>query len=509
MKNQHHLAMYLAMMLTDGIKNINTLVTGASQVAGKSTTILALEVILLIQEAACFLFVGDPHGTFGEAVAGHVLELGRDENLIILDLSRNVFGSPGLMFRSTATDAFERDRENRAFARAAAEAFSLHRGGSIDDTRVIKEWVFACLRAWQDSPGLEERKLLYFLQPWTPEFDIQVRALPDGEVKIKLVGLKSLWRSAAVFQATVGPAVRLLEETFAEPVFREMLTPTFDIEELVRNKGVLVVLGGPEEFLNRLIIRLINFRLSSLAKANWFATHEPLYMRIYYDEASRMVGETEADDAGKTLKMGKSHCFISQTNDFGDPLVNVRIQENFSEKIMMHTGSEEVAKSNAGHLKLNLDPYKVHHKTERLVHDGYEEISTTSHGESLDAHGQKRKDTRSGKSSRARYKQVADEHYQPLNDQETLNAVSFMELGTGEMFIRRGTKLFGSMYVLKLDIPFQFPGAAEDAIDELIQRHVTQGILHPPTAPPSWTPPATGPAPKKPRPKKQKAPRLK
>lgn len=122
------------------MKRVNTLWTGATQIAGKSTSALAFDVVPCIEDDDCAIIIADPPATLGIKAAGHTLEMGMSDRLILLDLERSLYGGFGMFAKSKATNRHERSKENRLFARGAADSLTVHRiGAGIDDTRIIKD----------------------------------------------------------------------------------------------------------------------------------------------------------------------------------------------------------------------------------------------------------------------------------------------------------------------------------------------------------------------------------
>lgn len=486
------------------VERPNTIVTGASQIAGKTTSIIAYDAVPCAEADDCFIFFGDPHGSGGLTFAGHVHEMGMEDRLLMIDLTRSIYCGWGMFFRSRNPDPHECEKENQSFARMAAEALSGHRSGSIDDTRLIKEWLMAVIALLQyQRTDVSWNMLRCAFYPGTLGFNMLLAGCTNDRVKAKFESLLGMRQN---LYAVIGPTARLLEETLDWPAFAEMMVQTFDLEAYVRQKKIIVILGSGEEAFDRIIIRMMVLRLIQIAMKNWALTKTPLPMRIFEDEASKLIGETEANAAGKTLKMGLSFCWISQTQDFGDPLINTRVEENCSRKIMMHAGSGVVAALNAKHLTLNLNAYKPHHTTERQVVDGYEEVETESTDESRDDEGRVRKGKRKGKSLRAKHRTVEDVHYQNLSDQESLNLRALMELDTGWAFIREGKTLEGPLLLPMLTPPYGDIEEAQERIDELIEKQLQQGIFRRP-APPSTLCLTTKPPPPKPangQPKKKR-----
>ena len=455
------------------MKARSTQITGASQWSGKTTWMLSQDFYRHCEAADTAIAVFDTHRTFGEKCAGHAIEMGRGGDTIFVDLGSKFLGGPGITLRSTATDPFEKARDNREYARAAGSAMTLHRpGASLDQTRTTKEFFLLAFRAWQLT-NLPAPLMMNFLRPWTTSFDLQYNQLPEGDIKDKLKGVKMMGNSTT-FHTLVGPALRLLEELFEEPIFANLLDATFNLEPFIRNCGIFIVIGSGDKFVDRVIMRMFRFRYSQAIRKNWALTEEPLPCRIYIDEASKMIGEAEAEDLAECLKMGLSHVIASQIADYGDPVVTQMVEENTQEKVFMHPGSMKSAEDAAKHLSFNLNPWMVHHQTTQrhTEDDGYRIVQTISTGE-------REGDKRVNDSIITKRKLVEEkqDHYFSLTDQQTMNRVELMRLGTGWAYIRRGPVLIGPDYYEPKPPPFGYDKACKPYIEELIQRRVEQGIL--------------------------------
>lgn len=463
------------------MKNVNTQVTGATQISGKSTSMLAFDAYERIVEDDCFIGCTDPDGTLGFAIAGHALEERGPEKVMLIDLNKSVFASWGLAWRSRNPDPIERARENRHFARMMAEAFSLGRGESIDQTRLIKEWAFKATKFWQNQKqDLPPEMLRSALTPSSRDFDLMVREYTEDDLHVYLP-LKQY--SPARLYEVIGPTARLFDEFFEETVAVAMLATTFDLESWMRDGGVIVLVGGDDEFVNRVIFKNFHQRCTQIVTANWNRYHEPLYTRHYIDEANSLITKAEAVPMNRTLKKGQSWCVLGQTANYGDPELNDLVAEGCTEKVLFHASSEEAAHTGMHHLKLLRDPGRVKRTLQRRrTMTTYDEITTVSVGESVGPDGKTRKDKRTGKTFRPTQQTVTDdeEELMPIHEQDALHEVRLMSLGLGECIVRNGPSLIGPFYIEKIEPPFSIPGLAKEYLDELLQQQIEQGIFRKP-----------------------------
>lgn len=456
----------------------NTQVTGMSQASGKSTTMLGIDCVPYLEEERGSAAVQDLHGTFAYGAVGYALEMGR-KNVLLIDLNREELASFGLFFKSKNPDLTARKKENRYTSRMSIAGIGTGNNESIDSMIQTQEWFYAAMRGWQEQPeDLPPETMLDLLQPNSNGFKHMVPAIQDERLQQKFLSQIAMGRN---HYTVVGPVIRRLERLFDEPVIAGMAQPTFDLEQLLREKWLIAIVGGEDEWVSSFVMKLFSVAVTAIVNRNWAQTHQPLYVRKYIDEASKLIGENEATSCGKTLKKGESHCVISQHADYGDELLNKGIADNCFEKYLFHTSSPESVAHNAHYLKHRLDPNLVHHETERTIADGYDVIETISQGESKDDDGFKRVDKRKGTGFRPRHARITDKHYQGLNDQKMLQEVNLMKLGLGECFILRGKELFGPHYIPKLPIPFAFEGMAEDAIEALFQEQLAAGIFRRPS----------------------------
>jgi hypothetical protein len=482
----------------------HTLYLGATR-SGKTTSAIAVDLVPTAEADDCFIFFGDPHVTGGVNFAGHVIEAGMEDRLIVYDLARSAYLGFGVFYRSRDPCPHKRRKENFRHARMAAEALAGHRPGSIDDTRIIKEWLLAAITLLQyQQTDVPWSMLIQAFYPGTDGFHFLLDGCTDPAVRAKFQSLLAMRHN---LYAAIGPTLRLLEETLNWPDFAELVggPDTIDIERCMRQRKIVVFLGSGDESYDRLVMRLFMLRVFQIILSSWARTKKPLPARLYLDEAG-VVGRAESWAASATLKMGCSMVLLTQVLATGDELVDRRIKANATRVVIMHAGSEEEAREGASHLKLSLDEQKVHHETERTVHDGYEGVRDvkTSHGVSHGEDGEDRETetTTEGTRERAVHRRVVDKHYQTLADQGVLNERAIMRLLAGQAFVRDGSTLEGPVQLPMLPLPFQYEGGAQEAVDELIGRHLTDGILRGPGTP--WTPPPPAPPPTK-RPPKAKA----
>jgi hypothetical protein len=185
----------------------------------------------------------------------------------------------------------------------------------------------------------------------------------------------------------------------------------------------------------------------SKAFIDYFESGGTRNARLIYEEYAnyKTVGETEIRGLNTLRKKGVRFTFISQSLP-DDERVLEAIQQNCGIRIAHRCGSWKTAEVASKWFSGNIDPYKVHHTTERQVHDGYDEQVTRSSSTQIsdqtddphnikrveDAHGMRRTGRTSGESTQfiSRYKTVVDEHFHALCDQDFLQT-SYIQNGLG------------------------------------------------------------------------------
>lgn len=459
----------------------NAHATGYTQGTGKTLTVICNGLTPDVEAGDTAVIYADPDGSGGEVFAGHVLERGHGHRLIVMDLNRNDFASPGLVFKSNNPDYFVRQRENRSFARLMGQILTMNRDETLDQTRLTKEMTMYAIELWQyqdrDTPPEE---ILNALRPGTTGFDALVAHNTHEPADAKAQMVRALARSPRLFDI-IGAATRLLEESLNEPILLAMLAPTFDLEQALLLKKIIVVMGCQEDFINRFVIKVLLERCSQIVHRNWLRTRTPLPVRRYVDESKTVISEREAVWAGRNTKKGETTVLISQTADFGDPVVNDLIEENFPLKYLFACISQQNAERNAHHMKFRLDAMKELFATKRQVHTGDrfewladDRVEIGEYGIPTNRKGYKQV-------LRPQYEETDVPHLQALGDQGIENQILSMRLGLGECFIRDGSQLTGPVYLPKLPTPFVYDGLARQFIDQHLEWQPAQGISRKPT----------------------------
>lgn len=476
----------LTAISTTSVSVPNTLVIGASQ-KGKTTYVFNYDFKPTVQEGKCFTLLLDPHASFGQEAAEWCIAKGHGHRLIVIDLAKIEWVCAfGFTERCTLSNQAEREAENRSRARAFVEACFEDRGVSLDERPQIKEWTMAAMELWQFHPDAPLEWLLWAFKPKTPIFDKLVDQCPDQMTRLKFQALRTF--SGTTLHREVGPAVRLLEELFKEPAFRYRIEPTFDLAKAVHDKLIVIILGGADQGLNRKIMRLANMRADQIVRENWAATGEPLLCRTYFDEAASVgtVKLRESRDMAQTLKMGKSNCVIIQALNFGDPLIDENVAQNTQVHLWFGCHHEKVTRDGALDLLPLLNSHRIHSQEyrDRLVMDGYEQITSESEGSSVGPDGKERKDKRKNFGERPTYTTVTDTttRYFDMKDQIIELQQKLMALEVGQCY-RKAPEGVSLLQGQKFPDPWTFPGLGKKKLQRLLDQHKELGLLRPAVLP--------------------------
>ncbi len=463
----------------------NTAYNGESQSA-KTTTMIDIDAVPTAEANTCFIGYCDPDAEGGRIFAGRVAEMGDSDRLLVIDYSRPGYGCGwGLLHRSDNPNLFERAVENREFATYYGEVLSVSRGESLEKTRLIREWISFATELWQKSDAPPE-KHAFGLMPNTTDWDAMRRFLtPDDPLAAKADFLKRLYAtSVSRFYEVVGPALRLLEETNNEPQYRESLRPTFDLEQWMLENKIVVLLGGSNPQLNRVMMKSFLLRVDQIVEQRFVRYKTRTPCRSYVDESSRIVTQAESVAWRRNMKKGQTWGIADQHPMFEDPEVQKARESCFPINRFFRCGSGEVADYCAGYLLGSIDPHKIHSETEHVLVDSYRDVPTHTFTESMDETGKKRKGVTQGFAREPIPRLVKHAKYFEIPAQRTLIAQTLQTLNIGEYIERHGT-IIRRVQNPKPAFPFQFEEPdretgmtlMDEALEEVFQQRLAEGVI--------------------------------
>lgn len=408
-----------------------------------------------------FVDLHDPQGDTADLLLERIE--GRYRNVIVDDLTRLDRVVPlSLITVSTAENTLVREKENNHQIHQLLEILGRQLEVSLLDQPMKRFYTEQAIKLWM-SLKPEIRELLPFfvitelMRPHSPWCDYLISQCTDPTIRNVFTKAKTLHESTRL--STLGSAERLMDSFLGAPEIKARCTnQPSNLKHLVENKFVRITKGGPgvtkEAFRIVCAIRSI--------ETMQFADENPDHnIRIIFEEYANygLCGEPEIRGLNTLRKRGVSFDFISQSPP-KDEFLREAIDQNCGVRIAHRCASYETAEYVAKWLLGNLDPHKVHHTTERLVQDGYDQVQRTSRT-AID-YDNDRITTSEG--DRARYKVVEDIHYQTLSDQQTLQINEIQNgLKVGERFVNDNGRL-RKEYVPLPRPRYPWKGIAEERI---------------------------------------------
>ncbi|HYH68865.1 MAG TPA: hypothetical protein VD866_29500 [Urbifossiella sp.] len=415
---------------------------------------------------------------------------------------------PNLPWREFRQQVFERARE-------VAELAISQRGpeyGGLDGKVNVKKYAILAIAAWMFSAeDLPLAQLPFALKPGTTEFDRILNTCRDPETRQALLEMAALWnpRRPDEFHRTVAPAERLIDELFNDETLRAYGEATADLEEVLKNKGIICFTGGTNEYTTRVILRSVWQRLIRVLKRHWKRSGEkPLPVLFAADECSTYTGEPEAQSLAECLKMmtdpdtGEGgFVLISQTPDFGSPGVNLKVSQCCSWKAFFHCAGL-VAPLAAVELKGGLNPLQVKRVRKKVEHTGqFEAVKVYSQSKRKDKDGKDLVEERENTVFQPVYREVEEEELWSLSDLVHLADMGLQRLRVGECWVRDGAEV--SFRKVPPPAPlWTFDGQGRRMLEEHARRQREQGVFRRvadttpplPPAPPASTPPSPAPS---------------
>jgi len=452
---------------------MNSLVIGRTR-SGKSTAVFELDAKPTINASEQAVFILDPHNQFGKQVAEYACHQ-CPERLLYEDLDElSWVSSFGFIKPARNPNPIYREAENREQAASFAEILTMQRAVPIEAQPMVFKWTFSALMLWlNQKTDLPLHYLPWAFRPGSKQFKEMMDGCTDPEVLYDF-GLIERVQSVAKLEEQVGGAARLFNQTFAHMAFRLRTEPTTDLLDFTKKNGICIWAGGGHS--SRVMMRALTFSINHQASTHWRQTGEPLPAKIYIDEAANfnLIGMTEANAMGQTIKMGLSWTIMSQTPDFGDDRVNTSVDQNCSRKIYMASANSNVAKLCAENMKTTLDPQKVKQYRTKQRHAGFkfQERKGTSTWESGE---QKGKGESTNIAQIPIYEQYQEADLMPLNEQTELLAAELMKLPVGTAYISTDGIVVKTNIKPEGDI-WTWPGLGSTKLKELLHHYRAIGV---------------------------------
>ncbi len=395
--------------------------------SGKSMGILGDVLQILLTMGVCIILC-DPHGELGRLLVLHATELGLGRRILYDKLGsfNRVLGIVRLQ-QSTDSNSWVRRKENNSlimgYLRVIWSSAQRDADAAMLNHPMTFRWVKLSLQLllFQPEP-VSLGMLTYCFMPKSVEFKDLVKNCTNRKTKTAWTYIETLAKtnSYTLLEGQLGGAQRLIETVLDMPEFAARLDGSFDIGKAILSKQIIILDGSDAEPESRTALyrawNLMTFRF--LAK-HFAETGKPAPTLCIWDEApaSNVIGPMELNMLREGRKMGFAGWIAGQDLSFIDPLLKKAIKGTTPEHCWYNPADDEVAMEAAkdiGYAVLN--PYLEHHRTERTIHDGYDEDTRISTSTTKLEDGD-RITKSEGKTLIARHKPIADIYYTALNDQ--------------------------------------------------------------------------------------------
>ena len=310
-------------------------------------------------------------------------------------------------------------------------------------------WLEAAIALSLTQPQPEPLpSLLAAFRVGSADYERLLGACGDAEVAAKFRELERLQRRSAIqYEMQTGASRRLLELVCASEVVRQRSRPgSFDWSEALRGRKLIAFDGGGlrSKELKRTMFLLVGLAVTHAVRRHFAETQQPLPVVLVLEEAGALGLVTPFILAAlqELRKAGLSIHLLTQSSlDFGDRTILELLLSNTPWQAWYQALSPADQELGARALaNATFDPLAVHFTRTRQVRAGVEAVTTESHGEASDPHGEvTRRDTRSGTAFLTRYHEQAEDFYvsPQLHEQQYRTALATLRIG--ERFVRDRT----------------------------------------------------------------------
>ncbi len=320
--------------------------------AGKST--LAVEEILADAEAndSCIVCL-DPHPKSLAASAFEKLVAQGHEHRIIYDRLYELDHFVGFEFLapSQASDPIHRNANNELRIRSFINILLRRRGQqSIASSPLTEEWVMKPCFLFVDQDPPKSLSILH--QLLVPGSDELRQCIDDCRDPERARPFKSLY-DGKVSAAQYLPAHRLISGVCTSPAFALRCGATFDFDEFLSSKGILLIEGGSYGTLSNDALRTILGAIS--CKTIEYVRNRPFpypKTRLFLDEANNvgLVGDHECRALAELRKEHLGVSIMVQTLDFPTAAITESVLNNTSAHYWFCVSSAKLAQQGAADL---------------------------------------------------------------------------------------------------------------------------------------------------------------
>ena len=421
--------------------------------SGKSEGEL-VDLVRLADRGDCALVLLDGHGPLAFTAAGHWVARGHESRLVYepLDATDRVL-CWDMLPRSLSADPLRRLLDDAQTREEVAQCFFAQRNlATLNDRPLTKEWLEAAIALGLAQPRPEPLpSLLAAFRVGSAEYERLLAACGDAEVAAKFRELEQLRRRNAVqYEIQTGASRRLLELVCASEVVRLRARPgAFEWSQALRERRLIAFDGGGlrSKELKRTMFLLVGLAVTHAVRRHFAETQQPLPVVLVLEEAGALGLVTPFVLAAlqELRKAGLSIHLLTQSSlDFGDRTTLELLLSNTPWQAWYQAlapadqelGGRAIANA-------TFDPLAVHFTRTRQVRAGVEAVTTESHGEASDPHGDiTRRDSRRGTAFLTRYREQTEDVYvsPQLHEQQYRTALATLRIGERFVRDRRGVR---------------------------------------------------------------------
>ncbi|HEV7282279.1 MAG TPA: hypothetical protein VGN57_18905 [Pirellulaceae bacterium] len=467
----------------DAVSRFSRLIIGSS---GSGKSLGSLSDMTAVAEARdSAMIVMDPHGLLAENFALQLVSRGMQNRLLYDRLSSFDRILAGFKLTQSVEEHFlKRESENTKRIMSLIDLMwrASRREGDPHSMPTMSEGADIVIRLmlFQREP-MPLSLLPYAMRFSHPICQRLIEGCTDEEVRERMSDLRRLKAKNADKQLedAIGPIKRLVRQTFGLPAFRERCDGSFDLEQALVNRQIIIVDGSDDGTVSKQSVTAVygalNLQIDQVLRRRFTRTGKPTPVVVVWEEAGAtdIIGPNEVDMLRELRKTGFAGWIINQDSNFGPPEQWETIKSCTPEKVWYNPGDDELGTDAGKSLAFRkLDPLKVKHvhETERMVFDKWENVTRTGKSKS----GSKETETETN-TERAKYKPVIDRRpeFFSLDDQIKLEVQKLMGMGKGyRMIVRPDYVSQSPEYVQMLPEPWParlYPGLAEKKLERAIR----------------------------------------
>jgi RecA/RadA recombinase len=333
------------------LANEHALIAGMS--GGGKTTLAVDAIVEEADRGDTALVVEDPHtDSLGQNAFERLVARGHGSR-ILYDRLYNLVHRLGFDFLrlSTASDPIRRYAENETRVDYFTKVLLRRRGqDSLTTSPLTEEWTLNAL--WLYVEQSERKSLADLYHLFQPKDQVLAKFMDDCRDPDRVTPFKKIYDGKGN-AGQIAPARRLIERVCRSPGFALRCGATFNFEEFLSNRGILIVEGGAFDTLSSDALRIILGSIS-LKTIEYVRNRPRPYPRVshYLDEANNygLVGEHEKSALAELRKKNYGCKILVQGLDFPSLQITEGVLNNCATHIWFCCSSSKLAQQAAADL---------------------------------------------------------------------------------------------------------------------------------------------------------------